>query len=397
MSCSRRRTSGQERRALEIAILGAGCAGSSLAYLLVREGFPGTIHLLDRRTDFSREQRWCSWGPIPECLSGLVGASWPRWKVASGQEEALCSLPERPYLHVYAPDFYRRVHAELAHHPSVRLHLGTGARSVEEHKKRALIDTAKGTLAVDLAFDSRPPAAGRDPSEPEPHVRLRQSFVGRVVRTDGAAFDERTATLMDFGFEPSADVSFVYVLPFRPDRALVESTVFSRKAVPGDEHRRRVDRYLTNRGISGYSVESEESGDIAMTTEVFPGRVGDRHFLIGSAGGATRPSSGYAFVPILRQSQRIARSLIRGGAPPSGAIPRKYRFFDAIFLDAVDRSAALARESFVRMFDRVPPAALVRFLSNESGLRDDLRLISALPKTPFVRAAVRRAAALGQL
>jgi hypothetical protein len=30
-------------------------------------------------------------------------------------------------------------------------------------------------------------------------------------------------------------------------------------------------------------------------------------------------------------------------------------------------------------------------LSNESGLRDEMRLIGALPKTPFVRAALRRA------
>lgn len=380
---------------MEIAILGAGCAGSSLAHLLVRGGFAGGIHLLDRRTDFSREQRWCSWGPIPDCFSGLVSASWPRWKVVSGREEALCSLPERPYLHVYAPDFYRCVHAELARHPNVHLHLGTDVHSVEENKNGLLVDTGKGTLAVDLAFDSRPPATGRASHGSDAHVRLRQSFVGRVVRTDEAVFDPRTATLMDFGVERPPGVSFVYVLPFGPDRALVESTTFSRGTLPEDEHRERVGRYLESRGISRYTVDSEESGDLPMTTEVFPTRLGERHFVIGAAGGATRPSSGYAFVPILRQSREIARALIRNQIPPSSAaIPRKYWLFDAIFLDAVDHSAALARESFVRMFGRVPPAALVRFLSNESGLRDDLRLISALPKTPFVRAALRRAAAL---
>jgi lycopene beta-cyclase len=86
--------------------------------------------------------------------------------------------------------------------------------------------------------------------------------------------------------------------------------------------------------------------------------------------------------------------LLRGGFPePSVPTPGKQRVLDAIFLDAIDRSAALARSSFVRMFERVPPAALVRFLSNESGLRDDARLIAALPKMPFVRAALRRGAA----
>ena len=49
---------------------------------------------------------------------------------------------------------------------------------------------------------------------------------------------------MDFGIEEPPGLSFVYVLPFGADRALVESTAFSRGAVPAKEHRRRVERYL---------------------------------------------------------------------------------------------------------------------------------------------------------
>jgi lycopene beta-cyclase len=381
--------------ALAIAILGAGCSGSTLAHFLVRDGFPGEIHVLDRRTDFSREQRWCSWGPIPDSLAGLVSASWPQWKVVSGGKTAWCSLPERPYLHVYAPDFYRQVHAELARNPNIHLHLGTDVRSVQENGKGLHVETNKGTLTVDLAFDSRTAKAGRDPLASDAHVALRQSFVGWVVKSDKTAFDTQTATLMDFGDDGEmSGLSFVYVLPFAPDRALVESTSFSRSAVPTREHRWRVERYLERRGIFDYSVESEEVGDLSMSTEGHPTRSGKRHLMIGVAGGAARPSSGYAFVPILRQSRRIGRSLLRGGFPePSVPTPGKQRVLDAIFLDAIDRSAALARSSFVRMFERVPPAALVRFLSNESGLRDDARLIAALPKMPFVRAALRRGAA----
>ena len=377
---------------MEITILGAGCSGSSLAYLLVRGGFAGEIHVFDGRTDFSREQRWCSWGPIPSPLAGLVDASWPRWKVLSGRREVRCSLPQRPYLHVHAPRFYRHVHDELTRTPNVHLHFGTTVHSIVESGKRLLSETSKGTLAADMVFDSRPSQGGRASTRAGTHVRLRQSFAGLVVRSDEAAFDPRTATLMDFGIEESPGISFVYVLPFGADRALIESTAFSREAVPAEEHRRRVERYLERQGVLGYCVESEESGNLLMSTESYPTHKSDRHLMIGVAGGATRPSSGYAFVQILRQSRRIARAMVRGEIPPiSEAIPRKQRLFDAIFLDAVDRSPALARSSFVRMFERVPPAALIRFLSNESSLRDEVRLIAALPKTPFVSAAIRRA------
>jgi lycopene beta-cyclase len=377
---------------MEIAILGAGCSGSSLVYHLVRGGFAGEIHVLDGRTEFSREQRWCSWGPIPNPLAGLVDASWPRWKVLSGRKEARCSLPQRPYLHVHAPRFYRHVHAELIRTPNVHLHFGTTFHSIEESGKRLLAETSKGTLAADMVFDSRPSQEDQASPGADTHVRLRQSFAGLVVRSDEAAFDPRTATLMDFGIDEPPGLSFVYVLPFSADRALVESTAFSRGAVPALEHRRRVERYLERQGVSGYCVESEESGNLPMSTESYPTHKSDRHLMIGVAGGATRPSSGYAFVQLLRQGQRIARAMVRGQIPPvSEAIPRKQKLFDAIFLDAVDRSPALARSSFVRMFERVPPAALIRFLSNESCLRDEMRLIAALPKTPFVRAALRRA------
>ncbi len=71
-------------------------------------------------------------------------------------------------------------------------------------------------------------------------------------------------------------------------------------------------------------------------------------------------------------------------------IPRKYGLLDAVFLDALEDSPALARESFVRMFGRVPNAALVRFLSGDSTLRDDLAMVAALDKTAFLAAAARR-------
>jgi len=53
----------------------------------------------------------------------------------------------------------------------------------------------------------------------------------------------------------------------------------------------------------------------------------------------------------------------------------------------------LAERCFVEMFARVPPAALVRFLSEESSPGDDARLIAALPKRAFLEASLRRASA----
>ena len=378
---------------MDIAILGAGCSGASLAYFLADAGFPGRIHVFDRRTDFSRSQRWCSWGPVPKRLSGLVSASWDRWRIVSGDVEVLCSLPERPYLHVHAPEFYERIHDRLRHHPNVRLHLGFSVESVTPAGLRGEIRrvaTDFGDYDVDLVFDGRPPAESMEAAHGSGEISLLQSFAGLVVASSEAAFDPDTATLMDFGAGDSPELSFVYVLPFSPHRALVESTAFSAGAIAYEEHERRVADYLDRLGVGAYTVESRERGCIPMTTRKLPRTSDERHIMIGAAGGATRPSSGYAFVHILRQSESLAGSLMRGEHTWRRPIRRKYGLLDAVFLDVLEDSPALARESFVRMFARVPTAALVRFLSGDSILRDDLAMIAALDKMPFLAAAARR-------
>ncbi|NJM53270.1 MAG: FAD-binding oxidoreductase [Blastocatellia bacterium] len=65
----------------DILILGAGCSGTSLAHYLENFGYTGKIVLLDSRTNFDREQRWCSWLEIPKTMSGLVQKSWQNWTV----------------------------------------------------------------------------------------------------------------------------------------------------------------------------------------------------------------------------------------------------------------------------------------------------------------------------
>jgi len=380
---------------VRIAILGMGCAGGALAYQLARRGFSGELHLVDARADFAAEQRWCSWGPLPDELVPLVSASWPRWRIATERRDVVRGVPGRLYQHIYAPDYYRHVLAALQGRPNVRLHLGVAARGVEESRGAPVVLTDAGALRVDLVFDSRPTAAPAEAvrSSPAP-VALRQTFVGQVVRTARPLFDPATATLMDFRVPPLEGLPFMYALPFAPDRALVESTAFAPCAVPDAEHRLRIAEYLTRQGAGGYTVEAEERGDLLMTTAPFPARLGPRHYTLGVAGGGLRPSSGYGFARMQRHAARVAAAVMRGAPIPARVSTPKYTFLDAVFLDALGRSWPLARESFVRLFDRVPPHALVRFMQDESTPLDDLALVLALPTAPYARAALRRVGGL---
>jgi lycopene beta-cyclase len=62
---------------------------------------------------------------------------------------------------------------------------------------------------------------------------------------------------------------------------------------------------------------------------------------------------------------------------------------DRVFLRVMDRHPERVPEFFLRLFGQVPPEALIRFLESESRPADILRVMSALPAGPFLRAALR--------
>ena len=118
-------------------------------------------------------------------------------------------------------------------------------------------------------------------------------------------------------------------------------------------------------------------------------RNGGRVYNVGVAGGETRPSTGYTFLRIQRYCERLAASLLRGEAPPPREEPRRYGALDSLFLRLMRRRPELCPELYLRMFERVMPDPMVRFLTERSSPLDEARLLRALPKTPFVSEAGR--------
>ena len=87
----------------------------------------------------------------------------------------------------------------------------------------------------------------------------------------------------------------------------------------------------------------------------------------------------------------LAQSLLDEREPPPRSEPRRHEVLDGLFLRLMRERPELCPELYLRMFDRVPPEAMLRFLTERSSLLDEARLIRALPKTPFVSIAARAA------
>ncbi|MEU7872929.1 lycopene cyclase family protein [Dactylosporangium sp. NPDC049140] len=88
-----------------------------------------------------------------------------------------------------------------------------------------------------------------------------------------------------------------------------------------------------------------------------------------------------------RDSAAIAASLARHGHP--FAVPttsRRFRRLDTVLLRVLDRDPDQLETAFARLFAASPADRVLRFLDEQSSLRDDLRIVASLPPAPYLRA-----------
>ncbi|MDT0342821.1 lycopene cyclase family protein [Streptomyces litchfieldiae] len=380
----------------EVAVVGAGAAGLSLALRLARPPAAGrrvTAVLLAAPPGPFRAARrtWCYWeagtGPYDEVLT----ATWQRLRVRSGDGWAVDAA--------IAPLRYKMLRSD-AFEARARRDIGAGscvtrveavAERVESAPGGALVharlaDGGRVTVRARWVFDSRPPAR-----LPPARTTLLQHFRGWFVRTRRPVFDPATVELMDFRTpQPAHGLSFGYVLPTSPHDALVEYTEFSRRVLGRDGYDRALRHYTTRiLGVHEHEVTACEQGVIPMTDADFPRQTAASVFRIGAAAGATRPATGYTFSAVQRQTRAVAAALHAGHRPlPPRAHSARSRLMDAVLLHALDRGRVDGPAFFTRLFARVPAPRLLRFLDGGTSLPEDLSVGLHVPVTAMLGSAL---------
>ncbi len=369
---------------IDILILGAGCAGTSLAHYLEQAGYDGSVALVDGRTSFDQEQRWCSWADLPASLLSLVEHSWREWGICDEKRLVVRSSEKFTYRQIYAPHFFQKFHSPWRDpKTATNLHLGEFVQKIQPRDGAVEVATNSRRWRAQLVFDARHAGGLVKNQKIVSSVHLHQTFLGWTVKYPHPVFNTKTAIIMDFRTAQIDGVNFIYVLPYSETEALVESTAFNSSPARWETHLLAVTRYLEQNFGAGYEIKAEESGALPMMTRSLPTKLHPRIYAIGVAGGAARPSSGYAFHRIQRQTAALARTIVDGETLPTKVAANKYNLLDAIFLEALERRPAAAQEIFTALFERVAPDALIRFLLDESSWRDDLAVVGALPKLQF--------------
>ncbi|MFC8349846.1 lycopene cyclase family protein [Streptomyces sp. NPDC057280] len=379
----------------EVAIVGAGAAGLSLAHRLARPA-PGacrvTTVLLDAPPGPLRppERTWCFWEQGPGRYDAALTASWPRLRVHRPDGRPMDhSISPLVYKMIRSADFERLVAREVAESPDVR-RLEAVVESVDPVAEGAVIRARDEggrpvTVRARWVFDSRPLG-----SLPAARTTLLQHFHGWFVRTERPVFDPGAVEFMDFRVpQPPRGLAFGYVLPTGRREALVEYTRFSRSVLPLPAYEEALRHYTADLlRLGDFEVVSTETGVIPMTDARFARRSAPSVFRIGAAGGATRPATGYAFSAVQRQTTAIARALHARRTPePPPAHSARARAMDAVLLRALDSGRVDGAEFFTRLFSRVPTVRLLRFLDGRTRLAEDLGLGLRTPVLPMLHSA----------
>ncbi|WP_369217211.1 lycopene cyclase family protein, partial [Streptomyces flavofungini] len=199
------------------------------------------------------------------------------------------------------------------------------------------------------------------------------------------------ADLMDFRTpQPARGLSFAYVLPTTAHQALVEYTEFSGAPLAEREYERALHDYVRRHlGVEHFEVTRTEQGVIPMTDARFPRRAGRSVFRIGTAGGATRPSTGYTFAAVQRQTRAVAAACRQGRSPlPPPVHSARSLAMDAVLLRALDTGRVAGAPFFTGLFQGVPMERLLRFLDGGTRWSEDFTIGLRTPVRPMLRTAV---------
>ena len=371
---------------VDLAIIGGGCAGLSLAMRLASDpDHSPRVVVIEPRSSYSNDRTWAFWegAPAVSDLAGLVAKRWHRWKMSSARRVA-SQFSTRPYVAVPSNRFYEHAQRCIEHCSRVELHLGTQAQGFVDQGSSVSIETDRGSFRAEHVVDTRPPDA-RQLS----NALLFQAFAGAEVISEWPVFDPATVDLMADLSVDADGLCFTYTLPYSPTHGLVEVTRFApAPAVVG-----RLDNDLEiaiERLEVPVTIHRRERGLLPMgLPATSPALDTSRLVSAGTGAGACRPATGYAFVRIQRWADACAKRILRGGPPLAHPPDAAWaRLMDDLFLRVLRERPELGPELFLALAERVPAERFIRFLSDEASLLDIASVIRALPPGPFMNALI---------
>jgi lycopene beta-cyclase len=370
----------------DYVFLGAGCASLSIVMrMIASEKFSDTkILLVDRNRKTTNDRTWCFWEQEAGFFDDIVYRKWSKLLFKTDDISIPLQMAAYQYKMIRGIDFYNKCFQAIERHKNIDVVYGEisieAAKGVTTVKiNNELLDAGEETVIFNSLYESPPKQKDR--------FHLLQHFKGWLVETAHDFFEAEQATLMDFRVHQDYGTTFVYVLPLSSRKALIEYTLFTENLLPAAEYAIGLKNYLEQFLLPGsYAVLEEEWGIIPMTNADLP-FFKNRMYHIGTAGGQTKPSTGYTFRFIQKQADTIVNQLISTGVISKNKKTKKrFLFYDSTLLHILSRNLLPGKTIFSLLFKKNPANKVLKFLDNETSLPEEVKLLASLPKKAFMKA-----------
>lgn len=372
----------------DLIIAGGGMSGLSLAWYLAEGGYAGKVLIVDSTFAPINDKTWCFWTKEAPPFKEIIFRTWNKAFFSALELDAFIYLQDYSYHAIRSSDFREYVLRNLKNRANFDL-LEENILDVSSNSNNAVLLTKNGnTYTADHIFQSVFKPQWNPPKYP-----LIQHFLGFEISTEHSVFDPATFTIMDFDETFTDGVSFMYVLPFSHNEALLEFTVFSETILDKDIYQDKIEEYMLSKfGLhhSEYEVERTEYGEIPMQDLNYQPLYENNIINLGIVGGLTKPSTGYTFLKTQNYCKSLAKNLIAGKSPTLPPRSKfRYRFYDLLLLHILSTSTKDSLEVFRDLFRKNSTDSIFRFLSEESNFAQDLKIMSSVPYVPFFKAIAK--------
>lgn len=375
----------------DIIIAGSGAAGLSLAWYLSHSPWLNgkSVLLLDKSRKSKNDRTWGFWTDEPTAFDEIVSCRFSNAEFKSARFSGLLPLAPYQYQVIKGSSFYAHVQKRLRKLPNFHFRQEE-IRDMASEREGGVVRTNDGVYRAQWVFNScfveeelkRAARSG---------LCLQQHFKGWVLRSPEPAFDTSAVRLFDFRMPQCVAgqkaMQFFYLIPYALDRALVEYTLFSSQLLEPAAYEQALEQYVGQQlGLHKYQILEEEWGVIPMTTYRFPVRRGSRIVNIGTAGGASKPSTGYTFLRIQQHCQRLVRQLEAGEVPYAQVESRaRFHLYDAMLLNIMEQKGEESEKIFSELFGHNPVARILKFLDEGTHLGEELKIMNSVPRGLFIR------------
>lgn len=365
-----------------------GCAGLSLAVQLIQSGVKfEKVLLIDKSPKQHNDRTWCFWTKEQnQWYEPIVYKSWKQFKFSSTNFSDSLDLNPYQYKLIRGIDFYEHCLNVISNDKRFTIAYDT-IINIKSENDKALLQTKLGNYNANYIFNS----AIINHHKQLQHINYVQHFKGWVIETNTDCFNDECPTFMDFSIDQHNDCRFVYIIPHNKRKALIEYTGFSPKSISDTEYDEFLKQYLEQTlKLTNYSITEIEKGEIPMAESDFINPYGNKVINIGTAGGHSKPSTGYTFYFIQRYVNDIITQIKHNRTITAPVQKNKYKFFDKVLLQVIDDKKTPAAEVFAGLFKRNKTTDLLAFLNEETNFITDLKIMNSVSKKIFVPAALKK-------